>query len=218
MNYLDVLGDAGDPLVTIGQGGREQWVEMNKGITPIFFMEPVENPAASAKAGRPIFDEIETVRIFVAGDPHNQITAPVTDHYKERFAEAYARWKADRDSANQISGTPLRQWPLMTPARIKEFEALAIFNVEGLASVADGLLSKHHGLREWRERAVAWLKNAEDSAFAVEMAEENQRLKDEIKDLRSEMSELGALVRAQAADANADPDRRGPGRPKKDAA
>lgn len=215
MSFLDVLGDAGDPMMTIGEGGREKWVEMNKGITPIFFMEPVENPAASAKAGRPIFDEIETVRIFVAGDPHNQITSPVTDHYKERFAEAYAKWKADREHADQITGTPLRQWPLMTPAKIKEFEALAIFNVEGLAAVADGLLAKHHGLREWRERASAWLKNAEDNSFAVEMSEENRRLKEEIAGLRSEMAELAALVRSQA---DADGERRGPGRPRKDAA
>ncbi|MGO4334957.1 hypothetical protein AB4037_08580 [Labrys sp. KB_33_2] len=212
MSYTDMLGDAGDPMMTIGHNGHEQWIEMNRGVTPIFYMEPVENPAASAKAGRPIFDEIETVRIFVAGDPFNQISSPVTDHYRERFAEAYGKWKADRENADQITGTPLRQWPLMTPARLKEFEALAIFNVEGLAAVADAQLSKHHGLREWRDKASAWLKNAADNAFAIEMAEENQRLKDEMATLKSDFAELSALVKSQSDD-----ERRGPGRPRKDA-
>lgn len=211
MSFIDALGPAGDPFFTVGEGGREQWIEMNKGVTPVFYMEPVENPAESAKAGRPIFDEVECVRIFVAGDPGNQICSPVTEHYKERFADAYAKWKADRAHAEHVSGTPLRQWPLLTPARVKEFEALAIFNVEGLAAVAESNLQKHHGLREWRDKAKAWLENAKDSAFAVQMAEENARLKDDLADLRKQIAEMSAQI-------SSDNERRGPGRPRRDAA
>ena len=208
MSYIDdVLPHPGEAFYTIDEGGHEKWASMNKGITPVFFMEPIENPTKSAKEGRPIFDELECVRIFIAGDPHNQHCAPVDDHYRERFADAYQKWKVNRNNPQEISGTPLRQWPLLTPLRVKEFEALGIFNVEGLAAIGESNLQRAYGLREWKDKATAWLAHAKNSAFAVEMADENKRLKEDLARLQETVASLAERVESE--------DKGGPGRPKK---
>jgi hypothetical protein len=196
-----------------------QEAAMNSGITPVFFLEPVTNPRKSAEAGRPICDDEERVRLFVAGDPYNQVVHPVNQAMRERFPDAYRAFKEKREM--HIEGTPIRQWALLTPANIAEFEAIKIFSVEGLAQIPDSSLQRVMGLREWREKAKAWLATAKDSAAAVKYAEENVRLNDEIGDLKRQMAELGAQVaamnRGQQGMQNPPfqaPVRRGPGRPR----
>jgi hypothetical protein len=180
--------------LTLGLGGGSQLAAMNQGITPYFFLEPIENPRRTAEEGRPIFEDMERVRLFVAGDQYNQVVHPVDNAMRERFPEAYRAFKEKR--AMHIDGTPLKQWALLKPSDIAEFAALQIFNVEGLAQVPDSALQRAHGLREWREKARAWLATAKDGAAAVKYAEENVRLNDEIGELKRQMAELGAQVTA----------------------
>lgn len=179
---------------TLGLDGRSQTAKMNEGITPYFFLEPIKNPKRTAEEGRPIFEDQERVRIFVAGDLGTQVVHPVDTGIRERFPEAYRAFKEKREM--HIEGTPIRQWALLTPANIAEFEAIKIFSVEALAQVADSSLQRVMGLREWREKAKTWLAVNKDSAAAVKYAEENVRLNDEIGELKRQMAELGAQVTA----------------------
>lgn len=179
---------------TLGLDGRSQMAAMNQGITPVFFLEPTLNPKRTAEEGRPIYDDQERVRLFVAGDPYNQVVHPVDQEKRERFPEAYRAFKEKREM--HIEGTPIRQWALLTPANIAEFEAIKIFSVEALAQVPDSSLQRVMGLREWREKAKTWLAVNKDSAAAVKYAEENVRLNDEIGELKRQMAELGAQVTA----------------------
>jgi hypothetical protein len=180
--------------LTLGLGGGSQLAAMNAGITPVFFLEPTLNPKRTAEEGRPIFEDQERVRLFVAGDPYNQVVHPVDHAMRERFPEAYRAYKEKREM--HIDGTPIRQWALLTPANIAEFEAIKIFSVEALAQVPDSSLQRVMGLREWREKAKTWLAVNKDSAAAVKYAEENVRLNDEIGELKRQMAELGAQVTA----------------------
>lgn len=208
MSYDD-LGAVGDQIFSIGDTG-ERWAEQNKGVTPIFFMEPIKNPGKSEKEGRPIFDEVERVRIIVAADQFNQIVHPVDDLIIERFPDHYRRWKENR-TARHIDGTPIREWPLVGPAQVAEFEGMGIFNVEGLASVAETSVNRSQDLRAWRQKAQVWLASAKDNALAVRMSAENETLRAEMAKMREQMAALAAHV-------NSDDERRGPGRPRKDAA
>jgi hypothetical protein len=180
--------------LTLGLDGSRQMARMNEGITPYFFLEPIQNPKKTAEEGRPIFEDMERVRIFVAGDLGTQVVHPVDQGIRERFPEAYRAFKEKKEM--HIEGTPIRQWALLAPANIAEFEALKIFTVEALAQVADSSLQKVMGLREWREKARAYLAVNKDSAAAVKYAEENVRLNDEIGELKRQMAELGAQVTA----------------------
>ena len=173
--------------------GATNFEEMNRGVTPVFIREPVKNDQKTKAEGRPIFDEMEIVRLFVAGDQYNQVSHPVDDRIKERFAKQYREWK-ERGTDRHISGTPLRQWPLLTVANVAEFEALNVFNVEGLATLPDSALQRSFGLREWRAKAQAYLEAAKGGAAAAALAEENLAMKDEIASMREEMKRLSAIV------------------------
>lgn len=189
----DDLGSSGSANFTINLDGSSQTAEMNKGITPVFYREPVLNPSRTAKEGRPIYDDMEVVRIFVAGDPLNQIVKPADQSMRERFPVQWKAWQEKQESMT-ISGTPIRQWPLLTPANIAEFEGLKIFSVEALSEVSDGNVTKAVGLREWREKAKAWLASSKDSNAAVEYAAENMRLRSEMDEMKTRLNELSDQV------------------------
>lgn len=216
MSYDD-LGAVGDQLFTVGDDGTN-FAEMNKGVTPIFFVQPVLNPKRSAEEGRPQYDEMEFVRILVAADQFNQIVNPVDDVMKQRFAPQYARWQANK-SERHIDGTPLRMWPPLTIVQIAELEGMNIFSVEGLAAVADSNMHRSQSLRGLRDKAIVWLETAKGSAETLRQAEENDRLREEMAELRKTIAELSDRVGRGVGDVDEPAEgRRGPGRPRKEAA
>jgi hypothetical protein len=190
----DDLAAPGEANVSVGPGG-ERIAAMNTGITPLFFNQPIKNPSKSKDAGRPIFDNTECCTLLVAGDQYNQITVPVDDSVKARFPEQYQKW-ADKQEAMTISGTPIKQWNLLTPVQIAEFEAIKIFSVEGLAGIPDSSLQKVQGLREWKAKAAAWLESSKDSAAITRYAEENVALRDSLAAQQTQIDELMAQVAA----------------------
>lgn len=192
--YEEIPG-VGSANFTINLDGSTHTAEENKGITPVFYREPVLNPGKTREAGRPIYDDQEVVRIFVAGDPYNQIVKPVDQVMMDRFPVQYAAWR-DKQEGMTVSGTPIRQWPLLTPANMAEFEGLKIFSVEALAAVSDGNVTKAMGLREWREKAKAWLASNNDSSAAAGYAAENIRLRDEMAEMKKQLTELSDQVTA----------------------
>jgi hypothetical protein len=193
----DDLAAPGEANVSVGPGG-ERLAEMNRGITPLFFVQPIKNPSKTQDAGRPIFDNTECVTLLVAGDQYNQITIPVDGKIKERFPDQYQKWR-DRKEAMTISGTPIKQWPLIGPAQIAEFEAIKIFSVEALANIPDSSLQKVQGLREWKAKAAAWLESSKDGAAIARYAEENVALKDSVSAMQRQIEELTQQVAALVA-------------------
>jgi hypothetical protein len=201
MSYLDNDDDLpavpGNPFLAlqeanfvVDQDNRQAMRSMNRGVTPEFYVDFVPNPKKSEEAGRPMFDQVELVRIRVAGDVHNEHVAPVDAGVIARFPREYRAYKDGRKE-RLISGTPLRAWPPITPLKIKELEALNIFSVEDLAQIPDTSLGHHmHDLRDWRTKAQAWLDQAADGATVMKIASENERLKVELADTRKQMADL----------------------------
>lgn len=181
-------------FATFGPFGQVDYVPHNKGVTPVFFLESVIDPAASEKAGRAIWVDLERVKIHVAGDqfsaPVHPVGVPIwgTDKAEDRFPEEYAKWK--RKGQAQVNGTPLSKWPLATPSFIKEMEFLNIFSVDDLASVADVHLDRIADGRQWRDRAAAWLKSAADGASSAQYAAENARLREDMARLEAKLDEM----------------------------
>lgn len=206
---MDELGSASaHQFANVGDNGMVDFTAMNKGVTPIFFVEPIPDEKATEAAGAVRMREQEMVRIVVAGDMLNVATSPVTEELKVRFAVQYDAWKTKRIDQH-IDGTPLRNWPMISPIRIAEFNAVGIFSVENLADVSDGNIHKLSEGRVWREKAIAWLKSAKDNGAAAKYAAENERLRDQIGELSKK---IDGLIAAQADE------KRGPGRPRKEAA
>jgi len=206
---MDDLGSAhGYTFATVGESGGVDYTEQNKGITPVFYTEVMPDDKATEQAGAIRMREQEVVRLLVAGDMFNVATHPVNDQIKERFPVQYAAFKAKREETH-IDGTPLKNWPMIPAIRIAEFNALNIFSVEQLSGVADSNINRLADGRVWREKAIAWLASAKDHGAAAKYAAENARLQEEIDELKRQFAELAESSKEE---------RRGPGRPRKDAA
>jgi hypothetical protein len=206
---MDDYLPSADPFATI-DNFTVNYADMNRGVTPVFMLATVPHDGLSEESGYPRFINIECVRLLVAGDTLNSGVFPVTEEYKRRFADAYARWKAGAKERH-IEGTPLAQWPAMSTVHIKEFEALNVFTIEGLADVSDGNINRHVEGRKWRDMARAFLAQAKDSALAQKLAAENGRLMEKIEEMQRDQIVLREKVEAMSAedDTKDAPKRRG---------
>lgn len=181
-----------------------------RGVYPIFFMDPVLDKVESDKAGRPIYREVEKVRIMIAGDAKSEVVQKVTNRHRMDFPGAYQRFKAGVEQVPD--GTPLEQWPQISRSQALTFRAANIHSVEMLAEVSDtALQSLGMGARELRAKARAYIERAASTAAADKQAAENAALKEQIALLTSQIADM----QARFGDDDGTPAKRGPGRPPK---
>lgn len=167
-----------------------------------FFMDAVENKAQSAKEGRPIFKDVEMIRIRIAGDPKTMLVAPAHDGSSVRdpntnqrltYAQLHAEpYKAFKDGVEYIgSGTPLSELPFITKAKAEELKRLNVHTAEALAGL-DGQNLQKLGMhaRPLKEQAEAYLAKAAGSADVTKLAGENAELKEQMEVLKAQMEVL----------------------------
>lgn len=165
-----------------------------------FFLDAIENGAKSREANRPIFDDVEMVRIRFPGDGKRELVAPAHEMhyvshareqmtYAERFRGSYEAFKDG--VADFMSGTPLSAVAFLTPSQRSEMKALNILTVEQLAGLPDRDIRRvgMHA-RDLVEKAKDYLSSSKDST--------------EIAELRRQLAELQAGQQSQAEPA-ADP-------------
>lgn len=168
-----------------------------KGITPHFFMHSIQNEAKTKKEKRPVFDDIEAVRIVIGADKYNagvwpaheiwktqkindengfEVVEPVT--YAMRFRKQYEEFK--RGGPQSISGTPIAELSSLTAGKRLELKALNIHTVEALASLEGERLKMIgvHG-RDYKNDAMAYLEKAASLA-PLAAIEEKLSQKDDI--------------------------------------
>ena len=194
------------PFATVNEFGNVDYAEMNKGITPLFFVELLPDDAASEAAGAPRRRETEMVRLLIAGDMLSSPVHPVNDAYRERFAAAYAKFKAGQTTVH-VEGTPLRDWPALSRLQIAELEDLKIFSVEQLAGVADQNINRIQEGRILRAKADAFLQLSKDGAHVNKLAAENERLRGSVDDLTAKLTELAGRVEQMQAEQHRKPAR-----------
>lgn len=154
------------------------------------YQEAVELKAESEKAGRPIFADIPFIRITIPGDTNNIIERKLTEQDKHKYPKAWADYQ--RGEAQGFTGTPLEQWPQITRAQVKESKYFECHTVEQLAGLTDSHCQKMGmGFRDLREKAKAYLGVAETTAAATAQALENERLRQEMAELRALIAEGG---------------------------
>ena len=64
-------------FASINEWGNVDFAPHNKGVTPVFFVEAVQDHGASEKEGRTVYVDKERVRIYVVGDSSTVATHPV---------------------------------------------------------------------------------------------------------------------------------------------
>lgn len=167
-----------------------------------FTNEAIHQTFESEQQGRPIFKDVAHVRIHFPGDRTKQIFRPVKfeDDYQgpadpRRFPRQWAAFEAQ---AEQIQdGTPIEQWGPLTKSQAMEFKAMHIHTVEQLAGISDSNLS-WLGARELRDKAGAWLKQADGGKHAMHLQAELDKRDADIEDLKRQVKELATLVQVGA--------------------
>jgi len=123
-----------------------------------FYTRPMLQETASDEANRPIFKDVEHVRIMVPGDKLSIIDRPVSQDDRNRFPDHYAKFKAGE--GNQVVGTRLEAVPFITRSMVEEFKFFGIHTVEQLASTGDEVGQKFQGFQGYKQKAQKFLDAA----------------------------------------------------------
>ncbi len=160
---------------------------------PRFFRDKQENGFKSLQAGHPVFDDVEKVEIIIPGQNQSIAHAIVNEGHRQRWPQQYAAFKAGLTPAHD--GSPLEEWPPLSPAQVANLKALNIHTVEQLAGVSDGDLSRlGMGSRELRDKAGAWLDNAKGGAAVSEALARAERAEAALVSLKENYDDLAARV------------------------
>lgn len=153
-----------------------------------FSLEPVHNPAKSAEAGRPMFDDVEYVEIRVPGDKTNVTKVPATSRHKEEHAGAYGAFK--KGITAPADGTPLSEWPGCTRGQVETLAHFGIRTVEEFAAVNDGNLQNLGPFIALRQKARDYLAQAAKAAPLDKLRQEMDAIRLENDGLRRQVDEL----------------------------
>jgi len=159
------------------------------GLFVQFYYEAVKDEEASLKEGRPIFLDKEFIKIIPVGDKNTVVCEPVTEDHRMRWPQQYSAFQ--RQQYQPQEGTPIDQWPPLTKSQVMTFKTANVHTVEQLANVSDSnLLNLGMGARDLREKAIAYLKNAQGSAPALAM---QQQLNDAFKQIEALKNQLAGF-------------------------
>lgn len=155
-----------------------------------FFKEAVLLGAETEKQGRPIYRDMDHVKIQVAGS-REEVVRLVEAADKTRFPD---QWRRYTDSNAEIKdGTPIKLWPPVTPSLVRHFENFNIFTVEQLSGLSDSNAAQMGpGTGEWVDKAKTWLADASNGAEALARVDEIKRLREQVEGLQATITAMGA--------------------------
>lgn len=164
-----------------------QQTEADKKLLVAFFKDTIKNETKSIAAGRPIFDEIDLVKIITPGS-RDSFVGDATEQYQQRFKAQWDRYKAGQ--AQAVSGTPLNQLPWLSVGQIAEFNAVGCQTVEQLVGMSDAMSQKFMGHHAIKQKALAYLDAATSAAPMLKLQSELEKRDEQIKELQSQMAAI----------------------------
>lgn len=125
----------------------------------------------------------------------------ISPEWVKTYKEAYRAWQNGQEIP--LVGTPIRGWGVISPAQQETLTHMNVLTVEDLAAINDeGQKRIGMGAIDLKNKAVAWLSQLTDKGpLTQEMAAvkaENANLTSSVETLTRQVSELTAMVRAQA--------------------
>lgn len=163
-----------------------------------FYIAPIPDANKTIEAGRPIFVDTEMVRIMVPGDKDNIVDRAASEMDKRRFAASYAAFK--QGHAEQIIGTPLEAWPLISRSIVEELRYFNVRTVEQLSELRDDVAMRLMNGMSIKQSAVAFLQAAKDNAHLVKMSEELRKRDQTIEELRAGLASANARIDAMTVE------------------
>lgn len=174
-----------------------------------FDRRPIEDRAASEREGRYVAKDIDYALVtppysrdvfeqeaneWLAQMRRESQTGRLPVEWYERYEEAYRRWKKGEEMP--LSGTPIKGWPVLSPAQQKNLTSMNILTVEDLAAVNDeGKRRIGMGAQDLCDKAKAWLAQTKDKG---PLTMENASLKAENRALKTQNEQLEIRVKELA--------------------
>jgi len=177
-------------------------------LAVIFYSKAVQNEFESEKQGRPIFKDMDFVKIFVPGDPTTVIDTFAREDHKKRFPMHWAHYQNKHGGDSREIGTPLSQWPRLSQAQVEELRALKFFTVESIAGASDAQLQRIGMIAgmapyAFRDHAVRFLKVAEGDSATKEAEDRAKAAEDRAAKLEADLQAQKDETAAQLAAMNA---------------
>ena len=167
-----------------------------------FYKRSVKQEDESIAAGRPIFKEFDFVRICVPGDSLTEIDTYAQESHKSRFPRQWMHYQNQVGSQEQIIGTPIEQWPLVSRSQADELRGIKFRTVEDVANCSDQQLQRIGMIagmspHSFREKAKSFLNLASDSAEVAQREAELQALRQENDKIKAETEAKLAQMQEQ---------------------
>ena len=167
-----------------------------------FYKRSVKQEDESIAAGRPIFKEFDFVRICVPGDNLTEIDTYANESHKQRFPRQWMHYQNQVGNQEQIIGTPIEEWPLVSRSQADELKGIKFRTVEDVANCSDQQLQRIGMIagmspHSFREKAKAFLNLANDSAEVSQREAELQALREENDKIKAETEAKLAAMQEQ---------------------
>jgi len=174
-----------------------------------FYNGATKNDVKSSQAGRPIYDDVEMIRIRWAGNTKSELHAPADDRCdrpiknREDNSRYYVKWKDHPDfkpaydafkagQSSVLNGTPITELPFLTEGQRLELKAINILTAEALANV-DPNTKLGSGLKDLRQDAKNYLERAAGAAVDARHEAEKAAMQAQLDEMRAQISELASL-------------------------
>lgn len=118
-----------------------------------FFFAYNENYEKSLAAGRPVYDEIESISLQWPGQ--DETVRKVEPHDIREYSEKYRAFREGNEAITE--GTALASWPPMNPNALRELQYLGFKTVEQLAAATDDVKKKLGPLSRFCKTAKDWV-------------------------------------------------------------
>jgi hypothetical protein len=143
-----------------------------------FFLDLVEDIRESEKVGRPIYKEVESVKVKFPG--MDETVVRVEQQHKDQYPEKY---KAFKDGLTQPEeGTPLESWAMMPRPIVMEIKHFGVRTIEQLAASSDDARRKLGPLGNWIKKAKDHIKAASGGPnMVVALQQLNEQLEAKVR-------------------------------------
>ena len=173
-----------------------------------------QNMRASTEEGRYIGRDVDVVTVRQIGATDSVewevprwleqnrievINGRLPQDHAEKYAESYKRWKAGQEMP--VEGTPIKSWPVISPAQVEVIIHAGIRTVEDLASLNDeGLRKVGMGAVELKQKAKTWIEVSQDKGKVTQemaaVAKQNEQLQKTIDTLTAKVEKLQEEMKA----------------------
>ena len=175
-----------------------QQSEADKKLFVLFYSEPIKNETKSTEAGRPIFDDVDHIKILSPGS-RDTFVCEAFPEYQTRFPDKWRQYKAMQEQ--QVSGTRLSEIPWLTKGQVLELAAVNCVTAEQLVGMPDNLSQKFMGHHQMKARVQAFLDAAAGAAPALKLQAELDKRDEQLSiqgdQIRALMAKVDELSKAK---------------------